>query len=130
MPWPPDGKSLFIGKTLMLGKIEGRKRREQMRMRWLDSITDSTDMNLSKPWETEGQRSLICYTPWRCKKLDDLATEQQQYQKWKINIWVISRLNTTKKRSSENLKSSQQKLPKLKPKNTREKILECARVMG
>ena len=35
-------------KTLMLGKIEGRRRREQQQMRWLDSITDSMDMNLSK----------------------------------------------------------------------------------
>ena len=35
-------------KTLMLGKIEGKKRRGQQRMRWLDSITDSTDMNLIK----------------------------------------------------------------------------------
>ena len=41
-------RTASLEKTLMLGKIEGRRRRGRLRMRWLDSITDSMDMNLSK----------------------------------------------------------------------------------
>ena len=46
--WPPHAKSDSLEKTLMLGGIGGRKRRGQQRMRWLDGITDSMDMNLSE----------------------------------------------------------------------------------
>ena len=48
-------KADTLEKTLILGKIEGRRRGRQ-RMRWLGSITDSILMNLSKPWEIEGER--------------------------------------------------------------------------
>jgi len=46
--WSPDAKNKLIEKTLMRGNIEGKRRRGLQRMRWLDSITDSMDMNLSK----------------------------------------------------------------------------------
>ena len=52
----------LLEKTLMLGKIEGRRRRRQQRMRWLDSITDSKDMNLSRLQETVKDREAWCAT--------------------------------------------------------------------
>ena len=59
-----------LKKTLMLGKTEGRRIRWLQNMRWLDGITDSMDMSLSKLGDSEGQGSLGCYSPWGHKESD------------------------------------------------------------
>ena len=62
-----------LEKTLMLGKIEGGRRRGHQRMRWLDGITNLVDMSLSKLWElmmNDEQGGLVCCSPWGCKEPD------------------------------------------------------------
>ena len=63
-----------LEETLMLRKIEGRRRKGQQRIRWLDGITDSMDSNSVEfeqaPGDSEGQGSLACCSSWGCKELE------------------------------------------------------------
>ena len=66
-----------LEKTLMLGKIEGKKRRGQPKMKWLDTITDSVDMNLSKLWDIVEDRGAWWGTVHGARVECDLLMEQQ-----------------------------------------------------
>ena len=66
--WPPDVKNWPVEKTLMLGKVEGRRRRGWQRMRWLDGITNLIDEFEQVPGVGDGQGSLVCCSPWGHKE--------------------------------------------------------------
>ena len=69
--WPSDAKSCLIGKDSDAGKDwRQTRRRGWQRMRWLNSITDSVDMNQQTLGDSEGQRSLSCSSPWNHKESD------------------------------------------------------------
>ena len=85
--WPPDVKSQLIEKTLMLGKIEGTRRRGRHRLRWLDSITGWIDMNLSKLWEIVEDRRAWYAT------VHGVSKSQTQLSDWTPTTWFTRRVS-------------------------------------
>ena len=86
--WPHDAKSRFTGKYPDTGKDWRQKKKGgQQRRRWLDSITDSTDMTEQTPGDSEGQGSLACYSPWGCKESD--MTEPLNNNKESQRNWFL-----------------------------------------
>ena len=79
-----------LEKTLMLGKTEGKRRRGWERMRWLDSITNSIDMNFNKLWQIVKKGSLVSCSPWDHRVRHDLATKQQQNTRINTKLQVLS----------------------------------------
>ena len=73
--WPPDvnQRANLLEKTLMLRKIEGKKRREQQRMRWLSSISNTMHSGHESEQtlgDSEAQGNLVCYSPWSLEESD------------------------------------------------------------
>ena len=80
--WPPESKSQLQGKDSMLRKTEGRRRREWQRMKWLDGITDSMDMSLSKLRVLETHRRT-----WHAV-VHGVARSQTQLGNWMTTAWT------------------------------------------
>ena len=77
-----------LEKTLMLGKIEGQRRRGLQRMRLLDGITNSINKSEQTLGNSEGQWSLVCYSPWVCKESDTTSVQSLSHVRLFATPWT------------------------------------------
>ena len=86
-----------LEKTLMLRKIEGRRRNEQQRMNWLDGVPDSLVMTLSKLWGTVRDRETWCAAVHGVpKNRTDLVTERQQQRLYEFSLVAVTNFHKFK----------------------------------
>ena len=89
--WPPNAKSQPTGKDPDAGNLDGRRRRGQQRMRWLDGITEFEQI----PGDSEGQGSLACYSPWVAKSWTQMNNKSNVSIMTMWDVPFVSSLQST-----------------------------------